>query len=193
MNLSKREYVALELLKSKDITVDEAYRLADELIITPETAVKSNLLKDQVAVGQRWIDIEDDSVIEVDAIDLVLRGKSTKGYRDSIYFPVHMHRWALMQEDEDVAAAKRRVIRDRKTKAASDEMQQSIKGLFTPRITRLMNNEGVKTLADLLSMRAYHVLAMDGMGERSMTEVKAVLDKKGLSLGMLTDGSLKPM
>lgn len=57
MQLNKREHIALEVLKSKNITVDEAYKFADDFISKSVLAYDcSNVEEDWIKQIWKWAD-----------------------------------------------------------------------------------------------------------------------------------------
>lgn len=217
MNLSKREFVALEILKemigdntddamkkthlNTDNTIKKAYLLADRFIeMSAESddypsdegsceVVSRGHIKDQVNVGQVWLDIKDGKSITVHTVDIIIRGASSNGYRESAHFPINMHRWAIMKDGESTDDAMARVARERKSAARQLEMELYVHEVFNDKLANKFTLNKINTLGDVLKLSPSEVEILHGIGAVAMSDITAVLASKGLYLGMLSDSN----
>lgn len=200
MNLSKHEYVALELMKARDISVKEAHNLASEFLQqeSPDTnkdECPSNTDLNQSSVssvnalqpreGQRWVNLVSSHVLTIDTANTICWGKSSDGFRRCINFPNDLSRWQLLYENEIPKAAIERAMRERKKMAASTEMNIPLDDIFTIRTASALRSNNIGTLADLLSINTKTLEAMQGIGVKSLRDVRNYLTDNNLALGML--------
>lgn len=85
--------------------------------------------------------------------------------------------------DESVSGSTETEAGSKKAKKATDPTKLKIEDLELPaRTIKLLTEEGIKTLGGLARKSEEDLLAIDGMGEKSVAEVKEILDANDLSL-----------
>ena len=126
MSLTTRQHLAFELFKHKDITIEQAYNLADEFL-----AFNHNHEKKVIS--------------------------SISAKKESI--------------DDDYSDC-------------DDVFQKTVDYEFTARTCRIIKQQGLKYIGDLVQCNPLDLLKQPGFGEKSYNEVHDVLNCWGLGFGI---------
>ena len=199
MNLTKHEYVALELMKARDIGVKEAHDLASEFLQQKPLEVNgaepfNNSIEQppsqpfnifQPQEGQRWVNLLSSNVLTIDTTNTICWGDSSSGHRQSISFPSDLSEWQLLHDNESPELAIKRAVRERSELACSDEMNKPLDSIFSNYTASVLRSNKIETLADLLKINAKEIECMYGIGVKSLREVRGYIKNNNLALGML--------
>ena len=126
MSLTTRQHLAFELFKCKDITIEQAYKLADEFLAFNHNQEK----KATSSVAEKKEPIEDD-------------------YSD-----------------------------------CDEVFQNTVDCEFTARTCRIIREQGIKYVGDLVQYNPIDLLKQHGFGKKSYDEVHGVLNSWGLYFGI---------